>query len=108
MLNPLLTNERLCSSDPTQQVLVTLARAATNPDEKLQALRRVHPIVRHITAGRSAAAAPVGLDALRTELPLRVALPVTWRWKNSRVHWRERGAAPPQSPRFSAGSSVAE
>jgi hypothetical protein len=33
-------------------------------------------------------------DALRTELPLRVALPVTGRWKNSGAHWRATGAAP--------------
>jgi response regulator RpfG family c-di-GMP phosphodiesterase len=67
------------------------------PMHKLRALRRVRPIVRHhherlsrrSCLGRTARADTVSLvaqimgivdvfDALRTELPLRVALPVTW------------------------------
>ena len=63
---------------------------------KLRALRRVRPIVRHHHERLDGSGYPDGLrgdsipllaqimgivdvfDALRTELPLRVALPVTW------------------------------
>jgi HD-GYP domain-containing protein (c-di-GMP phosphodiesterase class II) len=47
-------------------------------------------------------------DALRTELPLRVALPVTWAVAELRRALARDGRRPLRSSRFSTGSSVAD
>jgi hypothetical protein len=94
---------------------------------KLRALRRVRPIVRHhherlmrrSCPGRTARADTVSLvvqltgiadvfDAMRTALPLRVALPVTWAVEELRRALARDGRRAAPSPRFSTGSSVAD